>query len=274
MFRSLTLLLGGLLALHSQSTAAASMLPPSMPSPPSCRRRRPLAPTVLPTVLPPCDYLVVGAGAASLSFVDTLLRKKPSLHVVLVDHHHAPGGHWNDAYDHVQLHAPSFMYGVESRRLERTDPASPGSEFGHRADKGELLKYFSEVVDGWQLDGYNVQYYPNSWFALKGFDLAKGGLGKQCGSEDDAAEAEKEKCGIVHEFEQRKGPGEIKKFEIAVREKVVDGTKGEPSMPSTSAPKFSVNISWWAWARKKGVTREQVGRPIQCSKNLSRGLRR
>ena len=235
MFRStLTLLLGGLLALHSQAAASASLL----------------APTDTVRRLPPCDYLVVGAGAASLSFVDTLLKEKPTLNIVLVDHHHAPGGHWNDAYDHVLLHQPSFLYGVESRALERVDPkAPPGSEFVHRANKYELLKYFADVVKGWERD-YNVRYFNNSWFGKRGFGLAKGGVRKQCGSEEAGAED----CGMVYEFEQPQGSGKM--FSIAVREKVVDGTKGEPSVPATSAPKFAVEIS--EEAARAGVTREQV----------------
>ena len=51
------------------------------------------------------DYLVVGAGATAMAFVDTLLSKSDS-QVVMVDRHHRPGGHWNHAYSYVGLHQP------------------------------------------------------------------------------------------------------------------------------------------------------------------------
>lgn len=43
------------------------------------------------------DYLVVGAGAMAMAFVDTLLTDTDAT-VVIVDRHDRPGGHWNDAY--------------------------------------------------------------------------------------------------------------------------------------------------------------------------------
>ena len=64
-----------------------------------------------------CDYLVVGAGASGLAFVDTMLTEIPSLKIIIVDKHEAPGGHWNDAYDFVRLHQPSVAYGVPSKQV-------------------------------------------------------------------------------------------------------------------------------------------------------------
>ena len=49
------------------------------------------------------DYLVVGAGATAMAFVDTLLSEFES-QVVMVDRNHRPGGHWNHAYSFVGLH--------------------------------------------------------------------------------------------------------------------------------------------------------------------------
>ena len=61
------------------------------------------------------DYLVVGAGATAMAFVDTLLTENADATVVMVNRHHRPGGHWNDAYPFVRLHQPSAFYGVASR---------------------------------------------------------------------------------------------------------------------------------------------------------------
>ena len=52
------------------------------------------------------DYLVVGAGATAMSFVDTLLSETDA-DVTMVDRRYRPGGHWNDAYPFVRLHQPS-----------------------------------------------------------------------------------------------------------------------------------------------------------------------
>ena len=61
------------------------------------------------------DYLVVGAGATGMAFVDTLVAES-DVDVVMVDRRHRPGGHWLDAYPFVRLHQPSAYYGVELAR--------------------------------------------------------------------------------------------------------------------------------------------------------------
>ena len=57
------------------------------------------------------DYLIVGAGALGMTFADQLLTDTDAS-IVIVDRHHMPGGHWNDAYPFVRLHQPSAFYGV------------------------------------------------------------------------------------------------------------------------------------------------------------------
>src|SRR4029079_14682194 len=49
------------------------------------------------------DYLVVGAGASGMAFVDALLSHSDS-EVVLVDRRHRPGGHWLHPYTLVRRH--------------------------------------------------------------------------------------------------------------------------------------------------------------------------
>ena len=68
------------------------------------------------------DYLVVGAGATAMSFVDTLLSETDA-DVTMVDRRYRPGGHWNDAYPFVRLHQPSAYYGVSSRELSTSGDA-------------------------------------------------------------------------------------------------------------------------------------------------------
>ncbi|HYB82900.1 MAG TPA: NAD(P)-binding protein [Mycobacterium sp.] len=42
------------------------------------------------------DYLVIGAGAMGVAFIDTLVSETDA-RVVLVDRYHQPGGHWPSA---------------------------------------------------------------------------------------------------------------------------------------------------------------------------------
>ena len=51
------------------------------------------------------DYLVVGAGATGMAFVDTLIGESDA-DVVMVERRYRPGGHWLDAYPFVRLHQP------------------------------------------------------------------------------------------------------------------------------------------------------------------------
>ncbi len=94
------------------------------------------------------DYLVVGAGASGMAFVDALVSESDA-DVVLVDRRHRPGGHWLDAYPFVRLHQPSAYYGVTSRRLgdDRIDTAGPNAGFYERASADEICDYYARVLD-------------------------------------------------------------------------------------------------------------------------------
>ena len=72
------------------------------------------------------DYLIVGAGALGMTFADQLLTDTDAS-IVIVDRHHMPGGHWNDAYPFVRLHQPSAFYGVGSRPLGSNRIEAAGS---------------------------------------------------------------------------------------------------------------------------------------------------
>merc|ERR1711959_26066 len=167
-----------------------------------------------------CDYLVIGAGAASLAFLDTLLTELPNAEVVLVDKHDAPGGHWNDAYDFVRLHQPSVIYGISSSQLEGnwlwgllTKFTLP---FHHRAGKQEILSYYATAVQTW-VDQGKVKYYPSCVF--------------------DFAHAKKHPSGLQR-FTSLDGTEE---YSVTVRTKVVDGTEGEPLIPSKHPIPFPVD---------------------------------
>ena len=100
------------------------------------------------------DYVVVGAGASGMSFVDTLLsHSSEPLSIVLLDKRTAPGGHWNDAYGFVTLHQPARNYGVESTPLE--------SGIKHPellASREEVLAYYRTLLDTWRANGHDVDF--------------------------------------------------------------------------------------------------------------------
>jgi len=109
------------------------------------------------------DYLISGAGATALSFLDVLLAESDA-HVVIVDRRDAPGGHWNDAYPFVRLHQSASFYGVNSRHLgaKRTaeqDHLDPKFEL---STKSEILHYFHDLMENTYLPTGRVTYLRNS----------------------------------------------------------------------------------------------------------------
>jgi len=107
------------------------------------------------------DYLVIGAGLHSLSFVDELLAQDEKATIVIVDKQPAPGGHWNDAYPFVSLHQPAAPYGVNSEPLSRNVQANgfEPMQVSDLASKERLLAYFNKTVLKFEGTG-RVRYYP------------------------------------------------------------------------------------------------------------------
>jgi hypothetical protein len=107
------------------------------------------------------DYLIIGSGAAGMSFADQLLTDT-NANVVIVDRHHSPGGHWNDAYSSVRLHAPSAFYGVGSRRLgnDCIDKSGLNRGYYELASGAEIVSYFDKVMQERLLPSGRVQYFP------------------------------------------------------------------------------------------------------------------
>src|SRR5580698_4733777 len=95
------------------------------------------------------DYLVVGAGATGLAFVDALVAEA-DVDVIVVDRDRAPGGHWLHAYPFVRLHTPSAYYGIGSRALgkDRIDQAGENAGYYERATGSEVREYYAEAAAG------------------------------------------------------------------------------------------------------------------------------
>src|SRR5579884_2839730 len=109
------------------------------------------------------DYLVIGAGASGLAFVDSILAHSDAS-VVIVDRRHRPGGHWLDAYPFVRLHQPSANYGVASQPLgrDRIDTAGINTGFYERATAQEICDYYSRLMDYDFAGSGRVQFLPMS----------------------------------------------------------------------------------------------------------------
>ena len=109
------------------------------------------------------EYLVVGAGAMGMAFIDTLITETDA-RVVLVDRYHQPGGHWTVAYPFVRLHQPSAFYGVNSVKLgsDTVDQIGWNEGLYELATAGEVCAYYDHVMRRQFLPTGRVSYFPMS----------------------------------------------------------------------------------------------------------------
>lgn len=107
------------------------------------------------------DYLVVGAGAMAMAFVDALITESDAT-VVMVDRYHQPGGHWTTAYPFVRLHQPSSFYGVNSKKMgsDAIDQQGWNEGLYELATNSEVVAYFDQVMHQQFLPSGRVQYLP------------------------------------------------------------------------------------------------------------------
>jgi NAD(P)-binding Rossmann-like domain len=159
------------------------------------------------------DYLVVGAGATGMAFVDTLVDESDA-DVVMVDRRYRPGGHWLDAYPFVRLHQPSAYYGVNSRVLgnDRVDDSGPNAGFYERSTAAEICDYYDRVLREHLLASGRVRFFPMSDY-----------LGGDSGG---------------HSFVSRLTGVETS---VTVRRKLVDATYVESSIPSRHTPTYEID---------------------------------
>lgn len=155
------------------------------------------------------DYLVVGAGAMGMAFVDALVDHS-DVHVTLVDRRHTAGGHWNDAYPFVQLHQASVFYGVASTVLGDGHVQTEGPEAGlqERARQPQVQAYFDDLLHRRLVGSGRVTFL---------------------GTSEHRAE------GDVHLVTSLVS-GDTR--EVRVRRRVVDATYLAPTIPATTPPPF------------------------------------
>jgi hypothetical protein len=154
------------------------------------------------------DYLVVGAGALGMGFVDSLIERCDA-DVVMIDRRHRPGGHWLDSYPFVQLHQPSMNYGVNSTPLgqDRVEPGGSDAGFYERSSGTEICGYYDEVMRHRFEASGRVRFFPMCDYLGDG------------------------------RFRSRLTGGET---EVTVRRRVVDATYMTTRVPATDPPPFAV----------------------------------
>ena len=157
------------------------------------------------------DYLIVGSGAVGMAFADVLFHETDAT-MVIIDRHHGPGGHWNDAYPFVRLHQPSGFYGVNSRKLggDSRDTHRLNLDMCERATGAELVSYYEQLMQQFLASG-RVKYFP------------------MCNYTGDYQQN--------HTFESLTS-GEVRG--VSVRKKSVDTSYLNTMVPSTHPPKYAI----------------------------------
>ena len=134
-----------------------------------------------------CDYLIVGAGTACLSFVDTLVALREDATFVIVDRNSSPGGHWTSAYPFVTVHQPSCYYGVRSLPLGKLD--KNGKELwdiNDRATGKEVCEYYERVTENLKATG-RVRTYFGANYEGEATDAATGDANSNSNNYNDAS---------------------------------------------------------------------------------------
>ena len=154
------------------------------------------------------DYLIIGSGAVGMAFADVLLAETDA-NIIIVDKHHKPGGHWNDAYSFVTLHQPSSFYGVSSRELcgSTLDNIGLNKGLSELATGAEIMSYYDKVMRHTFLPSGRVQYFPMCEYQGDGHFTSL-------------------LSGTTHK--------------IKVNKKVIDGTYFKTSVPATHTPSFDI----------------------------------
>lgn len=154
------------------------------------------------------DYLIIGCGAVGMAFADVLLSETEA-NIIMVDKHHKPGGHWNDAYSFVSLHQPSSFYGVSSKELSqgKIDQVGLNKGLGELASGAEVMAYFDQVMKHTFLPSGRVQYFPMCEY-----------LGENTFSS------------VLSDTQ----------YDVKVNKKIIDCTYFKTSVPSTHTPNFEI----------------------------------
>ena len=154
------------------------------------------------------DYLVIGAGASGLAFVDSLVDHA-DVTVAMVDRRDGVGGHWRGAYPFVQLHQSSTFYGVASTVLGDGRRQHDGPEAGlhERASQPTILAYYEQALERMTSSG-RMQLFPRCEY-----------VGDRAFVDRDSGE----------------------RYEVPERCRLVDARYLSPDIPAETPPRFAVD---------------------------------
>ena len=180
------------------------------------------------------DYLVIGAGALSISFIDELIHKSQDIRVVVVEKRAKPGGHWNDAYPFVRLHQPAAWYGVNSTSL--------GKGGADLVSKSQILAYYEAVTE--KLVSTNrVTFHWQCEYMEDGniVSLLEAGLKTKVNTNKFIfLQFIAYSSFILFPFDNIQSNILIWSFQVSVLRKVVDGTRMTANVPSMRPPSYKV----------------------------------
>ncbi|EME85229.1 uncharacterized protein MYCFIDRAFT_85247 [Pseudocercospora fijiensis CIRAD86] len=116
------------------------------------------------------DYLVIGAGAMGMAFVDTLLSETTDKKIIMLDRRARPGGHWLVAYPFVRLHQPAAFYGVNSRPLDNgaIDQVGWNKGLSELSSRDAVVSYFDLVMMETFLPSGRVEFFPKHEYVGEG----------------------------------------------------------------------------------------------------------
>ena len=182
------------------------------------------------------DYLVIGAGALSISFIDELIHKSQDIRVVVVEKRAKPGGHWNDAYPFVRLHQPAAWYGVNSTSL--------GKGGADLVSKSQILAYYEAVTE--KLVSTNrVTFHWQCEYMEDGniVSLLEAGLKTKVNTNKFIfLQFIAYSSLILFPFDNIQSNILIWSFQVSVLRKVVDGTRMTANVPSMRPPSYKVGV--------------------------------
>ena len=155
------------------------------------------------------DYLVVGAGAMGMGFIDALIDHA-DVRVAMVDRRHGVGGHWLQAYPFVRLHQSSTFYGVASHGARRrSDPDSAGPRPG--CTSGRTSRRSAPTTS---------RCWPSGWSGRDGSSSSPVASTSAVGRSSRGMSGER--------------------FEVPERCRIVDARYLAPDIPAETPPKFEV----------------------------------
>jgi len=166
------------------------------------------------------NYLIAGAGANGMLFLEGLINGTEDKTAIIVDKRDGVGGHWRDSYDFVALQCSTSGYGMNGAKLAPDGPVLP--------TKYQVLEHFERGIDRLEATG-RVKFLSQVEY-----------LGEVEGS---------------HKLKSVLASGV--EYQVSVTDKLVDATRTENHVPATRPPLYKVVNSSNFWTRLRNMWSKQ-----------------